>query len=411
MFNTIEEALASFKMGNPVLVIDDENRENEGDIIFPADAATQEKINFCAVHGRGLICIAMAEQVAQRLNLHPVTSNSKDRFSTAFYDSVDANHSFGITTGISAKERAITASLIASKESKSTDFIKPGHLFPVVAKNNGVLVRPGHTEASVDLCILTGHEPAAVMCEVMDENGNMLRREGLIAFAATHQLKAITIQQIIDYRKLTKHIITTTSDNLSEHFISLLSEANLPTSFGDFTISIYKNTLSGIEHSVLSKKVSNSKPIVRIHSECQTGDIFGSSRCDCQSQLHQSLELIEANGNGAVIYLKDQEGRGIGIGNKIAAYKLQEEGQNTYEANESLGFSKDSRTYQDAIEILKKMNLNNFQLITNNPEKINSLQHAGFTFSTLQIPSIGNPHNKKYLQEKLSIAKHSINIQ
>lgn len=409
MFNIIEEALAAFKEGHPILVVDDEARENEGDIIFPADTATQEKMNFCAVHGRGLICVAISTSIAEQLDLKPVRSNSKDTFSTAFYDSIDANQNFGITTGISAKERAITAKLVTDPNTKGSDFIKPGHLFPVVAKNNGVLVRPGHTEASVDLCILTGHAPAAVMCEVMDENGNMLRQNGLFQFAEKNQLKVISIHQIIEYRKRTEEPIHTSAEN--KNLIQFISEANLPSSFGEFKISIYKNKLTGTEHAVVYKNNSNNKPIIRIHSECLTGDIFGSSRCDCQHQLHESLKMIEANGNGAVIYLKNQEGRGIGIGNKIAAYKLQEQGQNTYEANESLGFSKDSRSYQDAIWILKKMNMNDFQFITNNPEKIEALENAGFAFSILQVASKCTEHNKKYLQEKASIAKHRISIQ
>ena len=372
MFNTIEEALLDFKNGNPILVVDNESRENEGDIIFPADAATQEKLNLCATHAKGLVCIAIDPKIAERLNLSPVASNHKDPFHTAFYDSIDSNPSFGITTGISAKERAITAVHIANPNSKPSDFIKPGHLFPVVAKINGVLVRQGHTEAAVDLCKLTGHEPAAIICEVMDDDGNMMRRNELFEFAKRLDLKAISIQQLVDYR------------NQSENHILFVSKSLLPTSFGNFDIEVYENILSGDEHVLISMKNNSNKPIVRIHSECLTGDIFGSLRCDCQQQLHSALSLIAENGHGYIVYLKGQEGRGIGIGNKIAAYALQEKGLNTYEANEKLGLPKDNRNYTEAIWMLKALSINDFYLLSNNPDKINAITKAGFLFNILR---------------------------
>ena len=351
MFNTIEEALLAFKNGNPILVVDDESRENEGDIIFPADTATQEKLNLCASQAKGLVCIAIDTKIAKRLNLSPVASNHLDPYHTAFYDSIDAIPHLGITTGISAKERAITAKHIANPNSQPTDFIKPGHLFPVVAKINGVLVRQGHTEAAVDLCKLTGHEPAAIICEVMDDDGNMMRRNELFEFAKRLDLKAISIQQLVDYR------------NQSENHILFVSKSLLPTSFGNFDIEVYENILSGDEHVLISMKNNSNKPIVRIHSECLTGDIFGSLRCDCQQQLHNALSLIAENGHGYIVYLKGQEGRGIGIGNKIAAYALQEKGLNTYEANEKLGLPKDNRNYIEAIWMLKALSIDNFYLI------------------------------------------------
>jgi 3,4-dihydroxy 2-butanone 4-phosphate synthase/GTP cyclohydrolase II len=399
MFNTIEEALASFKNGDPILVVDDESRENEGDIIFPADAATQEKLNLCANAAKGLVCIAIDPKIAQRLNLSPVPSNHLDPFHTAFYDSVDATELFGITTGISAKERAITAAHIANPNSKATDFIKPGHLFPVVAKTNGVLVRQGHTEAAVDLCKLTGHEPAAIICEVMDADGNMMRRDGLFEMAKTNNLKVISIQQIIDYR------------NQTENHLLFVSKSVLPTAFGDFDIQVFENYLTGQEHVLLSINKNANTPIVRIHSECLTGDVFGSMRCDCQQQLHQSLSLISENGNGYLIYLRGQEGRGIGIGNKIAAYALQEKGHNTYEANEKLGLPKDNRNYTDAIWMLKALSINHFNLISNNPEKIKALTNAGFAFNVVQVPVIANDQNKQYLNDKINLGKHSIQIK
>jgi len=396
MFNTIEEGLAAFKSGNPILLIDDESRENEGDIIFPADTATQEKLNLCATHAKGLVCIAIDSKTAKRLNLSPVASNHMDPFHTAFYDSIDANPNFGITTGISAKERAITAGHIANPNSKPNDFIKPGHLFPVVAKTNGVLVRQGHTEAAVDLCKLTGHEPAAIICEVMDSEGNMMRREGLFEFATKLELKIINIQQIVDYR------------NETENHLLFVSKSALPTPFGNFDIEVYENILTGVELVLISMRETENKPIVRIHSECMTGDIFGSLRCDCQQQLHSALSLIAENGHGYIVYLKGQEGRGIGIGNKIAAYALQEQGLNTYEANEKLGLPKDNRNYLEAIWILKALSIDEFYLLSNNPEKVDALTKAGFSFNILQVGITATSHNQQYLTDKIEIGKHTI---
>ena len=396
MFNKIEEALLAFKNGNPILVVDDESRENEGDIIFPADTATQEKLNLCASQAKGLVCIAIDTKIAKRLNLTPVASNHLDPYHTAFYDSIDAIPHLGITTGISAKERAITAKHIANPNSQPTDFIKPGHLFPVVAKINGVLVRQGHTEAAVDLCKLTGHEPAAIICEVMDDDGNMMRRNELFEFAKRLDLKAISIQQLVDYR------------NQSENHILFVSKSLLPTSFGNFDIEVYENILSGDEHVLISMKNNSNKPIVRIHSECLTGDIFGSLRCDCQQQLHNALSLIAENGHGYIVYLKGQEGRGIGIGNKIAAYALQEKGLNTYEANEKLGLPKDNRNYTEAIWMLKALSINDFYLLSNNPDKINAITKAGFLFNILQVGVTQTTHNQQYLSDKIEIGKHTI---
>ena len=396
MFNTIEEGLAAFKSGNPILLIDDESRENEGDIIFPADTATQEKLNLCATHAKGLVCIAIDSKTAKRLNLSPVASNHMDPFHTAFYDSIDANPNFGITTGISAKERAITAGHIANPNSKPNDFIKPGHLFPVVAKTNGVLVRQGHTEGAVDLCKLTGHEPAAIICEVMDSEGNMMRREGLFEFATKLNLKVINIQQIVDYR------------NETENHLLFVSKSALPTPFGNFDIEVYENILTGVELVLISMRKTENKPIVRIHSECMTGDIFGSLRCDCQQQLHSALSLIAENGHGYIVYLKGQEGRGIGIGNKIAAYALQEQGLNTYEANEKLGLPKDNRNYLEAIWMLKALSIDEFYLLSNNPEKVDALTKAGFSFNILQVGITATSHNQQYLTDKIEIGKHTI---
>jgi len=396
MFDAIEEALHEFRNGNPILVVDDESRENEGDIVFPAAAATQSALNFCAVEGKGLVCIAIDLQISKRLDLSPVRSNQKDVFHTAFYDSIDAIADFGISTGISAKERAITAIHIANPLSKPDDFIKPGHLFPVVAKEGGVLVRSGHTEAAVDLCRLTGHEPAAIICEVMDAAGNMMRRSGLFEMAREKQLKIISIQQIIDFRIQTEN-----------HLVSL-STSTLPTNFANFEMEVFKNTLTGTEHLLISLKNNQEIPMVRIHSECLTGDVFGSLRCDCQQQLMSSLSEIAAKGHGYVIYLRGHEGRGIGIGNKVAAYALQEKGHNTYDANEMLGFPKDNRNFTDAIWMLRTLEIGDFELISNNPTKINALREAGFKFEVKQLPVEANPYNQQYLDDKIKLGNHRL---
>jgi 3,4-dihydroxy 2-butanone 4-phosphate synthase/GTP cyclohydrolase II len=399
MFNTIEEALTSFEKGNPIVVVDDEHRENEGDIIFAAEGASQEKINLCASHAKGLICLAIDAEIAQKLELSPMNSNKKDSFQTAFYDSIDATTEFGITTGISAKERAITAALAANPTSKPENFSKPGHLFPVVAKAGGVLYRNGHTEAAVDLCKLTKQAPAAIMCEIMDSEGGMMRREGLSQFAQKHGLCIITIQQLIDYR------------NKTENHIEPLSKAFLPTQFGNLTIQAFRNTLNKTEHVVLSCTEDTQKtPIVRFHSECITGDVFGSLKCDCQEQLHEALKLIAENKHGYLIYLKGHEGRGIGISNKIAAYHLQEQGLNTYEANTQLGLSEDSRTYQDALWILEVLKLKTLKFLSNNPAKLQALTSANLVFERLELPISPNPHNQQYLSDKINIAKHLINF-
>lgn len=399
MFSNINEALEEFKMGNPILVVDDESRENEGDIIFPADRATQEKLNLCAKEAKGLVCIAIDKGTADRLNLSPVNSNQKDSFHTAFHDSIDAVESFGITTGISAKERAITAVQIANHSSRPEDFIKPGHLFPVVAKENGVLVRKGHTEAAVDLCHLTGHAPAAIICEVMDEEGNMMRRHGLFEMATKKGLKIISIQQIIDYR-----------ESIENHVV-IVSTSTLPTAIGMFDVAVFRNNLTGVEHMVVSMKSNEAVPLVRLHSECLTGDVFGSLRCDCQQQLNASLSAIAAHGHGYLVYLRGHEGRGIGIGNKIAAYALQEKGHNTYVANEMLGLPKDNRSFTDAIWILKRIGLSTIKLISNNPDKINALKEAGLDVEVFQLPVEKTPYNQQYLTDKMNIGQHTIKIK
>lgn len=423
MFDTVADALDAFKIGTPIIVVDDEDRENEGDIVFPAALATQDKINFCATHARGLVCIAMGGQIAHKIGIQPVPTNHADPFHTAFHDSIDAVPAFGITTGISAKERAITAKQVVSENASPGDFIKPGHLFPVVAKNGGVLVRKGHTEAAVDLCLITGLPPAAIICEIMDEAGDMLRRDGLKLFAKTHQLKMITIQQIVEYCKTNfpnapeiakidnGNKDPQAEDNNKDSSIELVSSSSLPTEFGLFEIKVFKNPFSNIEHVVLSmSKNQFNKPFVRFHSECLTGDVFGSVKCDCKAQLNFALQTIADNGHGFLVYLKGHEGRGIGIGNKIAAYALQDKGEDTYQANTSLGLPVENRSYLDAVAILKHLEVNDFKFISNNPDKIQSLIDASFVFEQMQTPAFVTVENKKYLEDKVRLAHHQINL-
>jgi len=399
-FTDLNIAFETFKKGDPIIVVDALSRENEGDIVFPADCSTLEKMNFCASKGRGLICIAIDSSTADRLNLKPLRSNHQDQFHTAFYDPIDAATKHGITTGISANDRSITAKIISDKNSNPDDFIKPGHLFPVVAKKHGLFEREGHTEASVDLCKLTGHYPAAIICEIMREDGNMMRREELFEFAKENRLPIISIQQIVDFRIL------------NENFIEHKSKADLPTRFGNFTVHAFRNMLTTIEHiALIVDSKTQNKAVVRIHSECITGDVLSSLRCDCRDQLEKSMKMIQDNENGILIYLKGHEGRGIGISNKIAAYALQEKGLNTFEANDRLGLPRDNRNYQDAIWILKYFNINNFNLITNNNDKLKTVHNNGLSANLLQIQSQINTYNEQYLRDKINIARHQIILE
>jgi 3,4-dihydroxy 2-butanone 4-phosphate synthase/GTP cyclohydrolase II len=302
---------------------------------------------------------------------------------------------------------------------KPTDFIKPGHLFPVVSKEGGLLVRKGHTEAAVDLCLLTDMPPAAIICEIMDEEGDMLRRNGLVDFAKMHQLKMISIEQLIEYRKtfakdlkinvVEQNFHQHQSNEFSDASIALIAQSQLPTEFGLFKSLVFQNSSTNESHVVLLMDSEKSnKPIVRFHSECLTGDVFGSVRCDCKAQLTNALEQIAKNKHGFLIYLKGHEGRGIGIGQKIAAYALQDQGENTFQANLSLGLPEEARNYQDAIAILKHLQVNQFSFITNNPDKVAAIQDAGFQFEQIIVPPFVTEQNKKYLQDKATIANHKI---
>lgn len=405
MFNDIKEALISFQKGNPIIVVDDEDRENEGDIVIPASSCTPAQMNFCATNGKGLICIAIDHTIAFRLGLQKLSTNKKDPHHTAFLEPIDATNEHGTSTGISAYDRSITAQLVANSSSTSKDFIKPGHLFPVLAKKGGLLERRGHTEAAVDLCKLCSLPSAAIICEIMDQDGTMMRREGLFAFALKHALKIISIQQIEDYIN-NKNL--TLSDQA--HFnCSLQSSSLLPTEYGEFSIDVFKNIFTGFEHTVLSTKRNiNEIPLIRIHSECLTGDVFHSMKCDCGKQLNESMKAIAERGHGYLIYLTGHEGRAIGIGNKIAAYNLQKQGLNTYEANEQLGFAADARSYEDAIEILKHYQVDKGELITNNPLKMQALADSGISLNRFIIPAKITAFNAEYLHTKKIIGNHTI---
>lgn len=395
-FSSIEEALEDFKNGKPLIVADDEDRENEGDLIISAQAVTPEFINFMTKECRGLVCLAISSDIAERLDLPQMVQKNTESMQTAFSLSIDAHPKFGVTTGISAYDRAKTVEVAIAPDAVPSDLRRPGHMFPCVSKKGGVLKRCGHTEATVDLAILSGHRPAGVMCEILAEDGKMMRRDELSEFAQKHGIKFITVADLIAYR-LKK-----------ERFVKREVEVFLPTQFGDFNIIGYTDTISGCEHVALTKDDGSDKiPLIRVHSECLTGDIFHSLKCDCNWQLHKALEMIQEYGKGAVIYLRDHEGRGIGLVNKLKAYKLQEQGQDTVEANMSLGFAPDLRNYGVGAQIILDLGFNNFNLITNNPKKIIGLKGYGLTIhENINIKSEVNKYNERYIKTKCEKMHH-----
>ena len=397
-FDCIEEALRDFASGKPVVVADDEDRENEGDVIISAQCVTPEIINFLASEVKGLICLAISQDIAHKLDLPQMVEQNTEGMKTAFTVSIDADEKYGVSTGISAFDRAKTVEVAIAPDAQPSDLRRPGHLFPCVARNGGVLERTGHTEAVVDLARLCGHRQAGVMCEVMMPDGHMARRDYLRKFADKHGLKFISVAELIAYRLK------------SEKLVTREAEVELPTKYGTFTLIGYKNQINGHEHVALVKDDGSDKvPAVRVHSMCLTGDIFHSLRCDCNSQLHNALRYIEQYGKGAVIYLTDHEGRGIGLCNKIKAYKLQDEGQDTIEANISLGFKSDLRDYGTGAQILVDLGYTNFDLITNNPKKIIGLQGYGLHINgIIKVNSEVTPFNKKYLDTKKEKMHHTL---
>jgi len=388
MIYKIEDVLEDIKNGIPLIIVDDENRENEGDLFVAAEKATYESINLMATYARGLTCTPMSSEYAVRLNLDPMTARNTDAKCTAFTVSVDAKE--GTTTGISIADRLTTIKKLADINSVATDFTRPGHIFPLIAKDNGVLEREGHTEATVDLCKICGLAPVSVICEILKDDGTMARMDDLEVFAKEHNLKIASVAELIEYRK--QH----------EDMVELGACSKLPTKFGDFNIFVFKNELDHKEHLAIVKgNVQDcSDVLVRIHSECLTGDVFGSKRCDCGEQLDNALRAIEKEGKGVVVYMR-QEGRGIGLTNKIKAYALQEQGLDTVEANEQLGFPADMREYSLAAQIIRFLGIKSIRLLTNNPEKRHGLEHWGINV-TSRVPLIiaANKFNAGYLKTK-----------
>jgi GTP cyclohydrolase II len=387
-FNTVKEALEDLKIGKPVVVVDDEDRENEGDLVLPAQVATYEWLNFIINQARGLMCVPVSVEVAQRLQLDPMTARNTDHHGTAFTISVDAAE--GTTTGISTGDRLKTVLDLADPTKKAEDFLRPGHMFPLIAKKGGVLERRGHTEAAVDLAKLCGFEPVGVIMEILKQDGTMARRDDLFEFCEEHDLKIITVDELILYRKKNEKLVKNEAD------------VRIPTKFGEFEFVGYSDQIENKEYLAIIKGNVRGKEnvTVRLHSECLTGDVFGSKRCDCQDQLHKSLHEIENKGEGLVIYLR-QEGRGIGILNKLKAYKLQDQGYDTVEANHKLGFEDDLRDYAVAAQIIKDLNIKSISLMTNNPSKIKGLETYGIKVvdrEEIEIPA--NDVDEKYLKTK-----------
>jgi 3,4-dihydroxy 2-butanone 4-phosphate synthase / GTP cyclohydrolase II len=386
----IESALDDIRSGKMIIVVDDEDRENEGDFIMAADMITPEAVNFMATVGRGLICTPLSTELAKHFDLKLQVETNTASLGTAFTVTIDAKEK--ISTGISSSDRSHTIKLLTDKQTTADDFVRPGHIFPLIAKDGGVLERPGHTEASVDLSRLAGFSSVGVICEIMNEDGSMARYPELCKLADKHQLKMISIADLIEYRKKT------------ENLISSVESIPLPTKHGEFQMFIFRSSLLQQEHVAIIKggqsALKDGSTLVRLHSECFTGDIFGSYRCDCGEQLATSMKLIEAKGTGAIIYLR-QEGRGIGLFNKVKAYQLQDQGMDTAEANLHLGFPIDSRDYTMAAQILRYFEINKVELLTNNPNKIKALENLGIKEvkrSALEINA--NLKNAQYLHTK-----------
>lgn len=397
--NTIEEAIEDIKNGKVVIVVDDENRENEGDFLTAARNITPEIINFMVTHGRGLVCAPLVEDRCDQLGLDLMVQNNNAAYETPFTVSVDLiGH--GCTTGISASDRAKTVKALIDPDIRPEELGKPGHIFPLRARKGGVLRRAGHTEAAIDLARLAGFEPAGVIVEILNEDGSMARLPQLVEIAKKHELKIVSIEDLIEYRMKT------------ESLIERVIDVQLPTTMGDFDLHLFRETNSGKEHLALMKgEWKEDEPIlVRVHSSCMTGDIFGSCRCDCGPQLHKSMEMIEKEGKGLIVYM-NQEGRGIGLQNKLKAYKLQEEGYDTLEANIKLGFKGDERDYGIGAQIIRSLGVTKMRLMSNNPKKRTGLVGYGLEIVenvALEIKS--NKHNELYLKTKRDKMGHFLKL-
>ncbi len=397
-FDTVEDAIEEIRQGRMIIVADDEGRENEGDLVMAAAAITPDHVNFMAKHGRGLICVTLTSERADELDLPLMTDRNTDPQGTAFTVSVDAHVKFGVTTGISAHDRAKTIEVLTNPDTEPDDLRRPGHIFPLRAKSGGVLRRVGQTEAAVDLAELAGFPPVGVICEILNTDGTMARRPELHEFAAEHGLKFITVAQLVAHR-LTK-----------TRLVTRVAEAELPTRHGNFRVIAYKSVLDGGEHIALVRGEPRDKHdvLVRMHSECMTGDVFGSLRCDCGEQLQAAIERIALEDEGAVVYLR-QEGRGIGLGNKLKAYHLQDGGLDTVEANERLGFKPDLRDYGIGAQILLDLGIKSLRLLTNNPRKIVGLDGYDLEISGRESLRVEpGEHNERYLETKRSKLGHLI---
>jgi len=394
----VRKALSAIRAGRMVVLIDDEARENEGDLVVAADFATPQAVNFMAMHGRGLICLCLTGQKVDQLGLPPMVSDNRARHATAFTVSIEARE--GISTGISAADRARTIAAAANPAAKPDDIVSPGHMFPLRASDGGVLVRNGHTEGSVDLVRIAGLNPAAVICEIMRDDGEMARRPDLEAFARQHDLPCLTIAELAEYRMQT------------ENLVEEAARASLPTGFSDsaFDVRVFKSLVDGVEHLALVKGPLSEAPLVRVHSECLTGDVFGSLKCDCGQQLDASMALIAEQG-GILIYMKGHEGRGIGLANKIRAYGLQQQGLDTHAANLALGLPADAREYYTAAHILKSLGVRRLRLLSNNPEKSEALIRCGLAVEE-RVPLMiaSNPYNERYLATKRDKFGHLLSI-
>jgi len=397
--STIPEAIEDIKNGRMVILVDDEDRENEGDLCMAAEFVTPEAINFMAKYGRGLICLTLNDELAEKLNLHLMVNDNQSRFKTAFTVSIEARR--GVTTGISAHDRATTIRTAIADNVRPEDIVSPGHVFPILARRGGVLVRTGQTEGSVDLARLAGLKPSGVICEIMKDDGTMARMPDLEIFAKEHGLKIVTIADLINFRMKT------------ESFVRRAATATLPTAFGgDFKFVVYENDVDDFKHVALVKGEIGPEDavLVRVHSECMTGDVFGSMRCDCGDQLHAAMEMIHEAGKGVIVYMH-QEGRGIGLVNKVKAYELQEHGRDTVEANLELGFKEDLRDYGIGAQILVDLGVRKIRLLTNNPKKVVGLEGYGMTIvERVPIEIKPNEANLRYLRTKKEKMGHILKV-
>ncbi len=396
MFHSIDAVLADVRAGRMVIVTDDADRENEGDLVMAAEKVTPKAVNFMTMHGRGLICVPLNGKRVEQLGLQRMVADNREAQKTDFTVSVDAAD--GVTTGISAPDRAATIKLLANPRVQAKAFVQPGHVFPLQARGGGVLQRAGHTEAAVDLARLAGLQPAGVICEILRADGRMARLTDLSKLAKEHKLKMCTIAALIEYRRL------------REKLVVFEQQIAMPTDYGDFRLRMYRSTIDGQHHLALVRgRIGARTPVlVRVHSECLTGDVFGSRRCDCGNQLHMALKQIAEAGSGVLVYMR-QEGRGIGLAAKIHAYKLQEGGQDTVQANKSLGFPMDLREYGLGAQILADLGVRKIRLLTNNPRKVVGLEGHGLEIvEQVPIRAVPNPHNSKYLQTKKKKMGHKL---